>query len=118
MANSVFDSNISGGHIEDGASLTAGAMSKSPNKQKSYNDKARKKKSKWKIIIEKFLLKKSKWKSPNERVLKKKSQWKGGAVAEWSKALLEREINKPKPKDPRFAAGPGQSFNEGRIKKS
>ena len=35
---------------------------------------------------------------------------KGGAVAEWSKALLEREINKPKPKYPRFAAGLGQSF--------
>ena len=31
----------------------------------------------------------------------------GGAVAEWSKALLERE-NKRKPKDPWFAPRPGQ----------
>ena len=29
-----------------------------------------------------------------------------GAVAEWSKALLEREKNKRKPKDPRFAPPP------------
>ena len=30
----------------------------------------------------------------------------GGAVAEWSKALLERE-NKKKPRDPGFAPGTG-----------
>ena len=35
----------------------------------------------------------------------------GAAVAEWSKELLSREKIKEKPKDPRFAALPGQSFN-------
>ena len=35
----------------------------------------------------------------------------GGAVAEWSKALLVRE-NKRKPKDPRFTPRPGQSLKK------
>jgi hypothetical protein len=40
----------------------------------------------------------------------------GGAVAEWSKALLERE-NKRKSKDPRFAPGLG-TFKKKEEKKT
>ena len=37
--------------------------------------------------------------------------YEGGAVAEWSKALLLREKINENQKDPRFAPRPGQAFN-------
>ena len=39
----------------------------------------------------------------------------GGAVAEWSKALLEREKANEKPKDPRFAPRPALAIFKNRT---
>ena len=39
----------------------------------------------------------------------------GGVVAEWYKALLEREKINEKPKDPRFTLRPGHSLKSNHV---